>query len=141
MFDAELREGRGGFLSAKHRNKLLDHVNKSYRAEPGARLWRVRSVGQVQSFKSVDEILGVLNSDAGNSVYIRGGLAGGRRVEGVYLRADDDAKGLLCARAKLVHPDFHRMLALGRWEGGARNCVRTDLWWGRDDDGNEERDG
>ena len=105
-------------------------------------MWRVRSVGPAQSFKSVDEILGVLNSEAGHSVYIRGGgatdggLDEGRRVEGVYLRADDDATGLLCARSKLVHPSFHRQLEAGRWEGGHRNSLRTDLWWGRDDDGN-----
>merc|ERR1711939_294410 len=64
VFDAELRDGRGGFLSAKHRNKLLDHLNSRNALasiDPGARLWRVRSVGPAQSFKSVDEILGVLN--------------------------------------------------------------------------------
>lgn len=29
----------------------------------------------------------------------------------------------LHASAKLVHPDFHRMLEKGRWEGGNKNTV------------------
>ena len=75
-----------------------------------------------------------MNSEEGRSVYIAAGDVSRRRVEGVYVRVDDDATGLLHARAKLVHPDFHRMLAEGRWEGGAKNAVRHDLWWGRDHD-------
>ena len=146
IFDAELRGGRGGFLSVKCRNRLLDHVNsRNSTSEPGNKVWRIRSVGAARAFKSVDEIVEVLNSEAGQSAYIRSREEGGHahshsRMEGLYLRVDDESTGLLIARAKLVHPDFHRMLAQGRWEGGARNAVRPDLWWGCDNDGNVEMD-
>ncbi len=138
IFDAELREGRGGFLSARNRDRLLARVNARMGSlsgdDPSSRLWRVRAVCTDRTFGSAKELLDVMNSEAGKSVYIKGGDESRRRVEGVYLRVDDDATGLLHARAKLVHPDFHRMLEEGRWEGGAKNTVRHDLWWGRDHD-------
>ena len=138
IFDAELREGRGGFLSARNRDRLLARVNARVVSlagdDPSARLWRVRAVCTGRTFGSAKELLDVMNSEAGKSVYIKGGDESRRRVEGVYLRVDDDATGLLHARAKLVHPAFHRMLEEGRWEGGAKNTVRHDLWWGRDHD-------
>lgn len=141
IFDAELRDGRGGFLSVRNRDKLLARVNtlvakQASLAEddPRAKLWRVRAVCTSRTFKSIDEINGVLNSQAGKSVYMTGDDESRRRVEGVYLRVDDVSSGLLQARVKLVHPDFHRMVEERRWEGGGKNTVRPDLWWGRDHD-------
>jgi hypothetical protein len=138
IFDAELREGLGGFLSARNRDRLLARVNARMGSlsgdDPSSRLWRVHAVYTDFTFGSAKELLDMMNSEAGRSVYIKGGDESRRRVEGVYLRVDDDATGLLHARAKLVHPDFHRMLEEGRWEGGAKNTVRHDLWWGRDHD-------
>jgi len=152
LFDAELREGRGGFLSARNRDRLLACVNARVALhaglagdDPSGKLWRVRAVCTNRTFASASELVDLMNSEAGRSVYITAGDESRRRVEGVYLRVDDEATGLLRARTKLVHPDFHRMLAEGRWEGGAKNAVRHDLWWGRDHDavaaGEEEESG
>ena len=122
VFDAEMRNGRGGFLSIKHRNKLLEHINSTPAGAPDARIWRVRAVGRERSFRSVDEILDVLNSEACKSAYLFGASEArdsdcAERVEGVYPRVNDSSTGLLRARAKLIHPDFHQKLKQGCWQG------------------------
>lgn len=134
-------------MSVKNREKLLARVNAvvgaaagSAAGDPSYKVFRVRAVATQKSFESTNDLIALLNSEAGKSVYVKGDNDNLRRVKGVYLRVDDELAGLLKARVKLVHPSFHRMVEVGRWEGDEKNTVRHDLWLGLNNDGLENSD-
>lgn len=152
IFDAALRAGRGGFLSVVSRDAMLHDVQGSdgmdMQTGMPSRLRRIRLIAQ-RPFPSTEAIVDVLRSDQAMSVYTtyEDGIAGGltprsagrnARSEGVYLRVDDERTGVLRARCKIVHEDFHAALAQGRFEGKGVNTVRKDLWAALDDNGQAE---
>ena len=120
LFDASLNGGAGGFLSAERRNLLLGNT--------AIRTVRAVAVGRFPSVEAVTEVL-----EGTTSPY----ASAPTQIEGVYLRCDDPATGTLRARCKLVHPDFLQHIEDdGRWEkGAAKNGVRLDWWWERDNEG------
>jgi len=138
IFDSSLRNGRGGFVSANVRDRMLRHVVGADGIDPRTgrekKLWRVRTCA-LRSFSSPEELVKILyHSPIGRTAYAKSS----DRCEGFYLRFDDDASGLLRARCKLVHGDFHQLVDGGRWERSReRNVVRPDAWLARDDDGKE----
>lgn len=125
-------------MSASVRDQMIRAVDDADGA--GSRLFRVRSC-TVASFESPAELVHILTrTTVGLSAYTmctEDDDDSRRRAEGFYVRLDDDATGLLRARCKLVHGDFHQLLGEGRWEKRAvtKNTVRTDIWRKRDDDG------
>ena len=161
VWDASLRCGRGGFVTAATRNALLHSLRgvDGY----GSRLFRIRCIAR-RTFTRVEEIVSLLcDSEEALSVYASmsgssssasvGGGAGASiaagssagddhldaecRVEGLYLRIDGE-DGVLVARCKIVHGSFHQHLAEGRWERQVvHNIVRRDVWEGLTDDGEE----
>jgi atypical dual specificity phosphatase len=138
LFDSALRRGRGGFVAVAVRDALLRAVRGADGF--GSRLFRIRTIAR-RRFARVSDVVALLcEGDAALSAYTGGsdgalGRDGSCRSEGLYLRVDGD-DGVLRARCKLVHGDFHASVAAGRWERRVEhNAVRPDLWSGRDDNG------
>ncbi len=99
----------GRFCSAAERDRRLD----------GLGIPVVRTVAR-RAFRSADELLALLESD---SAYADA------KVEGVYLRIDDEASRVNLRRAKLVRPDFIQGIG-AHWSTAevVKNGIRPDLW-------------